>query len=221
MALKLKGEVSRDGRPLEDYDYGFLFDRSGSMDTRERSYNNMSRWDYGVKELIQPFVNAVQEIDSDGIDLAVFDNEIEIFENTTSDRIASVFKSVRPRGGTSTASAIERMVNTYRQRQSGKPYILICATDGEPTDARRHSRLSPEDDVRDVIIQATKSLKQGEFYITFIQVGSASGATAFLEDLDDNLTGAAYDMVSSMSVKNLTSLLPEQILRMALTGKIS
>lgn len=238
MAVRLT-KLTRNGRPLSDYDIEFILDRSGSMSTSDRSTKGVSRWESGRKLLVET-ATACQEIDDDGISIVFFDDEIVTKENTTLEVLHDVFKRISPRSSTDTAGAIGSRLNAYFSRRDGetttkktgglfgfggktstetkpaaarvKPVIMLVYTDGVPNSQSR---------LEDVIIAATKKMQsKDEIGICFIQAGNDASAKQFLLELDTNLEsrGAKFDIVSCITVDEAMQLNNEQLLTFALTG---
>lgn len=194
---------------LENRDYGVLIDTSGSMVKTDTS-NGRSRWD-SAREGTIALASKVSKLDSDGIKLVTFANTFKVFENTDPQAVERIFNEREPMGGTILAPALNACFTDYLARKKAgttKPNgeLLIVVTDGEPED---------QEAVAKAIANFTKSLDNGdgEYGISFIQVGKDAGASRFLQMLDDDLTkkyGAAYDIVDTKKmdeVENITEAL--------------
>ena len=78
-----------------------------------------------------------------------------------------------------------------------RPETILVITDGVPDNRKA---------VVDVIVKATKAITRDEdLSITFIQVGDDSSAAKWLDELDNNLEGAQFDIVDVMSHAALKS----------------
>jgi hypothetical protein len=79
--------------------------------------------------------------------------------------------------------------------------MLLIVTDGQPSD---------EKEVSKEIVNFTKSLDNGdgEYAISFIQVGKDPGASAFLKRLDDDLVsqGAKFDIVDTKTMDEVEAI---------------
>lgn len=242
MALKLK-KLTRNGRPLADFDYEIGMDRSGSMGSSDSSTGRKTRWQYGEKT-IRVITEACAEIDDDGITLGFFDNELIVEENTTPDRLDDIYRQVSPGGTTDTAKYIQNRFDAYFLRRDGgevevevgkgglfgsrkkekryvepvkhcKPVITLVFTDGRSND---------DEQLKKTIAQNSKKLKSAdEFNIVFIQIGDDRTAARSLKSLDDDLVskyGAKFDIVSQINIDKAAGMDTEALLTAALTGNI-
>ncbi len=119
-------------------------------------------------------------------------------------------------GGTEPATIKEdRQVTKTRQvkgqikRVSPKKQVFIAVyTDGAASD---------ESAVKAVLVNATKRIKsRSDLGILFIQVGSDSGAKAFLERLNSNL-GGDFDIVAVEKLEDLEDFSTEELIKKAFT----
>lgn len=180
---------------LKGYDFGIAVDRSGSMAEKDQP-GNRSRWD-AMHEGVTALANKIAEFDDDGIDVLVFNDRVKRYDNVTPDKVEQIWKECDPMGGTDLHLVIKSAADEYLKRKAagkGKSgYILLVATDGEPSDPRA---------VEQEIIALSKKLdRDEEFGISFVQVGSDKRATAYLKSLDDDLVskGAKFDIVDTLT----------------------
>ncbi len=183
---------------LENLDWEFLLDRSGSMVATDCP-GNKSRWAY-AQETVQALATAVEQYDKDGITVVPFAGSFKVYEGVTSSKVADVFREVSPMGSTDTAKVLQSRLDAYFARKSAgvaKSTLMIVLTDGEPDDRNA---------VADVIVAATKRLdRDEELAIQFVQVGKDRGAGEFLQFLDDGLTarGAKFDVVDTVKIADV------------------
>ena len=179
---------------LGRYDFVMLIDKSGSMETRDCGKNrNISRWNY-AKEQTKAFAEVCASFDDDGIDIILFSNRVKSYEGVTPEKVDQIFVENSAGGTTDTALAVQKAFDSYRDRGMKKPMIVVCVTDGIPDDQR---------ELKDVIIGITKKIKSDDdFGILFLQVGYDRSATAFLDELDNNLSGAKFDVVSTVNAED-------------------
>jgi len=166
-------------------DYVLLIDRSGSMSTGRRWRDACN----AVKTLA-PYVC---KFDPDGINLFFFDHDVLRFENITNPTVVeSVFEKHKPRGSTNLAKALHAALEDHFNGKRGATTILVV-TDGAP---------DSKSEVRRILMRASNSVEElDELSISFIQIGDESGATKFLEELDDDLVnqGAKMDIVDTIT----------------------
>ena len=182
--------ISRDEAKLSEYDFIVLVDASGSMSEQDCP-GNRSRWDY-MQETLGSFVRDVQKLDSDGIGLVIFGgSNIEKHDGVTADKLKDVFATRQPRGATPLAEALAEGLKLAGK--SSKKDFLMVFTDGVPDDQKAAA---------DVIRrQSNSQTADDECTILFIQVGRDAGASRYLQQLDDALTGAKFDIVDAKTIE--------------------
>jgi len=188
--------------------YVMAIDKSGSM--ADPGQFGMSRWDE-ARELTLGIAKHCDTLDSDGIDVVVFANTVASYPNTTSDKVAQIFKEAQPNGGTNTAGALELIFTEYKKNPV-KPVTVVVVTDGVPNDKKA---------VAKVISDFTQTLENdNDFGIQFIQVGADSAARDFLKALDDDLVaaGAKFDIVDTLTSSEIEALSIDEVLDRAISG---
>jgi len=188
---------------LTQFDTIFLIDDSGSM--AGRSWRETS----AALRAITPICTAH---DSDGIDIYFLNHRNPVAGSTcgaytkitTASAVEEIFQSVRPLGGTPTATRLNHILKPYLTRFEEsivhdedvpvKPLNIIVITDGVPSD-----------DVESVIVKAARKLDQydaepWQIGIQFFQVGREPEAAEDLRELDDALSGehGIRDMVDTV-----------------------
>lgn len=172
---------------LSEYDFIVCVDKSGSMG--ETDCNGKSRWE-AMQESVIAFVRDITKLDSDGIGLVVFGNVVQHYDNVGVDQVKAIFEQHSPRGGTPLHAALTSALQLAGK--SAKKDFIVVFTDGEPEDKAAAA---------EVIRNAANSLEKDEdLTILFIQVGRDAGATAYLRQLDDQLTGAKFDIVDAKTI---------------------
>lgn len=189
---------------LKNRDYVLVIDKSGSMSASDTP-TGQSRWDY-AKESTMAVAKKLNEYDPDGITVIPFSGGFKVYENTTPEKVSDVFNENEPMGGTVLAPVLSHLFKSYLDRKSkgetkAHGEIVMVVTDGQPQD---------EAAVAQTIIDFTKKLENGdgEYGISFIQVGKDSGASAFLKKLDDDLQakGAKFDIVDTKTMDELENV---------------
>lgn len=205
-----KASVSNE--ELAKYDYVVMIDKSGSMTTKDCP-GGKTRWAY-AQEQAEAIARQCEEFDNDGIDVVLFAGSPKEFHGVTSDKVHQIFTENSPSGSTDTAAALQLVFDGYNKRKAAgnaKPLIVICITDGEPTDQKA---------VDNVIIKHSNSLTEdGETGIQFVQIGKDAGARAFLKHLDDDLQdlGAKYDIVDTKNEEEMENISTTDLLTQAIT----
>ena len=189
---------------LENRDYVLIIDKSGSMDTEDCA-GGQSRWDASKEGTLQ-IAQKLSKFDPDGINVYTFDQGYKAFENTTPATVENIFKEVHPSGGTALVPVLSKVFADYAAtKKAGKTkangQIVLVVTDGQPTDQSAVAKL---------ISDFTQTLDNGdgEFGISFIQVGKDAQASAFLKKLDDDLVGAGakFDIVDTKTMDELGNM---------------
>jgi Mg-chelatase subunit ChlD len=189
-----------------EYDFIVGLDASGSMATPSVRFPGKTRWQE-AQESILGIAMALEKFDSDGIDVVIFGGSVELVEGVTSAKVAEVFASRSPRGSTPLHQACAKVVE--KQRRSGKNTVAIIFTDGEPDDRAA---------VEKVIVDASNSLDRDEqLTFLFVQVGDDHAASKYLDHLDDELTGAKFDIVDAMSAANADKYEPIDLINKAIS----
>ena len=183
------------------YDYIIMIDKSGSMSTTDCA-GNKSRWTL-AEEYASSIARKCEEFDDDGIDVIMFAGKPKQVKNVKASDIAQLFKDNEPSGATDTAAALQLVFDGYNTRKAAgeaKPMIIVCITDGAPTDQAA---------VDKAITDFSNSMAEdGECGIQFVQIGKDTAARAFLEHLDNDLKalGAKFDIVDTKNEEEMEEI---------------
>lgn len=171
---------------LTEYDFIVVVDASGSMSTEDMP-GGRSRWAY-MQETAAAFARDLSKFDSDGIDLVIFGgNQVSSHEGVTADKLGEVFGTRRPMGSTPLTEALQAAFKLAGK--SDKKDFIMVFTDGVPDDKASAAKA--------IIAQSQLQSSDEDLTILFVQVGKDAGAAAYLRELDDNLTGAKFDIVDA------------------------
>jgi Mg-chelatase subunit ChlD len=175
-----------DHAKLSEYDFIVAIDASGSMSTEDMP-GGRSRWAY-MQETAAAFARDLSKFDSDGIDVVVFGgSSIVSYEGVTADKVSEIFSTRRPMGSTPLTEALQASFKLAGK--SDKKDFIIVFTDGVPDDKASAAKA--------IIEQSHKQDTDDALTILFVQVGRDPGATAYLRELDDNLSSAKFDIVDA------------------------
>lgn len=189
-------------------DYVFLVDQSGSMGDGVKGAGSTPRWDV-AQESVMAIVRKCAEYDSDGIDVYTFNKAFQRFPNTTPEKVADIFKTVSPMGGTDFVPVLS---DVFQRRSKTKPTTVLVLTDGQPSESDGQARLA-----KLIVAEANKLDGDSELAIQFLQVGDDPLATAFLKKLDDDLVkaGAKFDIVDAKTAADLENMSITELLSAA------
>lgn len=172
----------------------FGIDVSGSMATVDCP-GNMERIEY-LKEKVKQFAVEASKYDEDGIDIITFGHNINVKHGITAENASTIIDALHATEmSTRTADLIAKAYDLHKIGGYERT-VLFIATDGEPSD---------RDAVKKVIIDITHAITDpGEFDISFLTVGVINPALrSFLTSLDDDLTGAKYDIVDVKALEEV------------------
>lgn len=205
---------------LANHDLVLIIDQSGSMHTPDcpiagagriggtvmsmllGSVACVSRWQW-CKEQTLHLAEQTRYVSAKGLSVVLFSSNFRVFPHVTLDQIPTIFRQAAPEGGTNLTDPLRATINDYFARRTithgnVKPLGIAIITDGRP---------NSEEDVRQVIVQATQFMRDPqEISITIFLIGnSAFNGQSFVEDLERNLTrrGAKYSIVHGVSFWNL------------------
>ena len=174
---------------LSEYDFIVAVDASGSMTTED--VNGKSRW-ASMQETLGAFARDLNKLDSDGLGLVVFSGvSVDSYDSQSPEQIDAILANRSPRSGTPLAEGLTAALKLAGK--SDKKDFIIVFTDGVPDDKKAAA---------DVIrAQSNKQAADDECTILFIQVGRDASATAYLKQLDDDLTGCKFDIVDAKTIE--------------------
>lgn len=177
---------------LSEFDFIIAVDASGSMGETDTA-NGLSRWE-SAQETVTAICRDLQKLDSDGLDVVLFSGStVTSFPGVTVDKVKEVFASRSPRGSTPLTQALQASIELAGK--SDKKDFIIVLTDGVPDSSETAREL--------ILAQANSQTADDELTILFIQVGRDAAATQWLKQLDDNLTGAKFDIVDAKTVEEV------------------
>lgn len=189
----------------KEYDHIILIDQSGSMGEKSKTLEGRTRWDE-AKEFTESYARFAETVDDDGLTLITFNSNPTVYDGIKADKVHDIFMNNRPGGSTNLAAALEEAFK--KKFSSSKPAIILVMTDGVP---------DSQSTVKDAIIRAAnKCEKDSDIGIQFVQIGDDAGAAKFLNDLDDNLKTAKFDIVNSLTREEAEGYTVEQLLWLAL-----
>ena len=198
---------------LKDRDFVVIIDKSGSMGTKDQS-GGRSRWEAAGEATVALARKAIS-YDPDGLTLYTFSNKHRRFDNVSDEaQVARIFEEETPDYSTNLDGVLNAAFSDFLNRKAKgetKPNgeIALVITDGAPDDRNA---------VKSSITAFSQKLDRDEEYgILFLQIGNDQGARTFLKQLDDDLKGAKFDIVDTLTMDELG----DKTLSEALAGAIS
>jgi hypothetical protein len=184
---------------LKTKNISVIIDRSMSMNFKDSG--DISRWD-SAKESVYGVCLEAEKFDDDGLDVYLFNDTHEKFNGISADKVYGIFDENRPCGSTALGDVLEVAFSDYFERKKAgnakEGEVFLVVTDGAPDSKQK---------VYTALVEAASQVTSPtEIGVSFIQVGSDKGATAFLKELDDDLVakhGAKYDIVDTLTVKEM------------------
>jgi len=189
---------------LRDYDTVIVVDDSGSM-----SYDN--RWEEACEALGQ-FVDLAARYDSDGVDICFLNHSIRKNVKHVGE-VQGLFQDVQPSAGTYIGERLDKLTRHYLEtlkesedKRHRKPSGFKKLFGGHSSEKSKHSKHvvkpvnyivitdgQPSDDPGDIIKKVAMKLDEKDYPasqlgIQFLQIGDDQGATAYLRELDDDLS---------------------------------
>ena len=156
-----------------------------------------TRWE-AVQESTQAVARKIEKMDPDGITVYLFAGRFKRYDNVTADKVSQIFLENDPMGTTNLTDVLKDAFQSYFQRKAsgeGQPEgeTIIVVTDGAPNDPASVMR---------TIVDATQRMdRDEELAVSFLQIGTDSGASQFLKALDDKLqdVGAKFDICDTVT----------------------
>lgn len=197
-----------DKAKLTEYDSIVLIDRSGSMNGPAKGF--ASRW-AAAKELTLGIAVLAAQVDDDGITViqfgGTFNPSKDVIDGVKdASAVEQIFATHTPGGSTPTHDALNAAF--AKKFASGKKAIIFVVTDGEPNDPGAVGTA--------IIAAAAKLNDASEIRIIFLQVGDDAAAAKYLDDLDNHLSGAKFDIVNAITFRDADGLSAEALFERAL-----
>jgi len=178
-------DMTTDLAVLGLYDIVVFADDSGSMSTTEPSEDNMKRFDI-MKTVIETIGFWSTLMDPDGIVVKFFNSNVEGNGIVNNADVSKLFNKVKPGGSTPMGKNLKSKIfnqiiqPVMNSHELSRPVLIITVTDGVP------------DSQSDVInsICEIKNICSHSIYgsnaiaFSFAQIGTDSGATEYLSQLD-------------------------------------
>lgn len=177
---------------LKKCDFLMLIDHSGSMSEGSIRRSGLTKFEE-LQENTAAIAREAQRFDTDGLTVIAFSSGVRVIDGVTADKVAQVFKEVRPQGSTNLSDAL--VAAFAKTETSQKECVILCYTDGAPDD---------EKSVFELIDAAGEKFGRPRVGITFVQVGEAKGATAFLNTLNSSLKTDVVAVASAKEAEGLT-----------------
>ncbi len=185
------------GKKLDGVDVTIIVDRSGSMASKDT--NGKTRWENAIEGSIALATKA-STFDADGITLYTFAGSFKKYPSVGPEAVEKAFKESEPNGSTNLAGVLSDYTADFGKRKAAgelKPNgeLVLVITDGEPDN---------RETVKKAIIEVSQTLEtDSELGFLFVQIGNDASAAAYLKTLDDELKGAKFDIVNTMTMEDV------------------
>jgi Mg-chelatase subunit ChlD len=185
----------------KEFEHMIIIDHSGSMGNPSTKFEGKNRLEE-AQEFTETYARFAEQADEDGITVIPFSTHAQVFDGVKADKVHEVFTKITPGGSTNLSEALK--LAFQKKFATKKPAIIFVITDGAP---------DSESAVFAEIKAATLKIeKDGDIGVQFIQIGDDAHATAFLRKLDDDVPGAKFDIVNTLSREEAEILTIPQIL---------
>lgn len=193
---------------LSEYDTIVCVDRSGSMASRTPRFP--SRWKE-AQEITLGLANLASEVDDDGITVVAFGGTFkparDVVDNVTTSAVETLFSQNDPAGSTPLSDALDAAFKKHFA--STKKSIVFVVTDGVPDDPK-----AVQESIKNA---ASKLTDASEIRVLFVQVGDDAAAGKYLDDLDNHLSGAKFDIVNAIGFADANGLTPNELFERAIS----
>jgi hypothetical protein len=175
--INLRSKISESEalKTLSEFDIVVFMDCSGSMADPIRA-ESMRKWDWAsknVKEFNAKFNAAAQR----KITLVTFSDHFSVMPNVSMADLDAVFGKRQPSGGTDLATPLEAVLDEKLRNIEKRPCVIVILHDGISDN---------EDKVRQILQRtASKVVRPGKIYVTFIQIGDDSAGSETLREFED------------------------------------
>lgn len=196
-------DMTTDLAVLGLYDIVIFADDSGSMSTREPKEDNMTRFEI-MKIVIETIGFWSTLMDPDGIVVRFFNSKVEGNGIGSLSDVSKIFNQVRPSGSTPMGKNLKSKIfdniiyPLAQTNELARPVLILTITDGVP---------DSQSDVINSIIEIKNFCSKTKYgsnaiAFSFSQIGSDSGATEYLNQLDThNQVGNIIDCTSEFSIE--------------------
>lgn len=184
----------------KEFDYILLVDQSSSMSEASTVLEGGTKWDE-AKEFTEGFARYAETADDDGITLIKFSSTATTYDGVKASAVHDLFTRNSPHGSTNLAAALDAAF--AKKYSASKKAIIVCITDGVP---------DSESAVTHSIVAATNKIEdESQINLLFVQIGDDAHAAKFLNNLDNSLQGAKYDIVDTLSAIDAGALSMDQL----------
>jgi uncharacterized protein with von Willebrand factor type A (vWA) domain len=163
-------------------------DTSGSMGEVDPACNGVRKYEW-MQETLMSYVKAAAAFDPDGISVHFFSDRVQAYQDVSDvEKVRLLCRQHIVGGGTHTERVLLSAWDEHVAKKNLSTYLLVF-TDGDATDRPA---------VKQTIVGITQKVRNPEeFRIVFLPVGTPdSSLAAFLDELDESLQGAKYDIVA-------------------------
>lgn len=199
--------MTRNASEFSEYDFFLAIDRSGSMGGAAKGFN--SRWAQ-AKEITEGVATFASQVNDDGITVITFGGNFvptrDVVSGVKADSVHALFEKSQPAGSTPLHLALDAAF--AKHFSSTKKTLLAVVTDGEPDDK--------EAVAKSIVNAAGKLADATQIRVIFLQVGDDAAASHYLDDLDNHLSAAKFDIVNAITFQEANGVTVPDLLSRAL-----
>lgn len=200
------GELTEE--QMKALDIIIVVDHSGSMGEASTRLAGKTKMEE-MEEDVEATARIAEKYDDDGLTVIAFASAVSTYDGVKADKVRTVFKEFPPRGSTDLAAALGAAAQKTTESKKVSTVALVY-TDGAPNDKTA---------VVATIKSAAKKLGRPKFGMVLVQIGNDSGATEFLEYLDNELQAQGVpDIVATVKEADAESLSLPQLCWLALNA---
>ena len=196
---EIQNQPQEQDKKLVKYDIDVILDITGSMNDADGTGGESKfAWCHDQVRML------AQKLAPYGKTFAIttFNDSYNTQENCNPSKVEELYASIKPSGRTDLLDPLMSRCQAClaRQRQSGRPQLIVIISDGMPNIPR-----DPKTVNRALVDFSQRLSARSDVTITFLQIGDNFQGRDFCLDLDENLVneGAKFDLVHTTTFGEL------------------